>query len=34
MNEMVAFLDFSFEQAFDKREKDFLLAYKVNLDDS
>jgi len=28
--EMIQFLDFSFERAFDKREKNFMLAYKVN----
>lgn len=27
--EMIQFLDFSFEKAFDKKEKEFMLAYKV-----
>jgi len=27
--EMISFLDFSFEQAFGKKEKEFMLAYKV-----
>ena len=27
--EMIQFLDFSFERAFDRKEKDFLLAYRV-----
>ena len=27
--EMIYFLDFSFEQAFDRKDKDFMLAYKV-----
>ena len=29
MDLLLSFLDFSFEQAFDKKEKQFMLAYKV-----
>eukprot|EP00347_Sterkiella_histriomuscorum_P019926 403339774 len=30
--EMIQFLDFSFEKAFDRKEKDFMLAYKAHID--
>lgn len=26
---MIAYMDFSFEKAFEKREKDFMVAYRV-----
>lgn len=26
---MIKYMDFSFEKAFDKKEKDFMLAYRV-----
>lgn len=29
-SEMIQFLDFTFERAFDSKEKEFMLAYKVN----
>jgi hypothetical protein len=28
---MIAYMDFSFEKAFEKREKDFMVAYRVNI---
>ena len=31
---MIKFMDFSFEKAFDKKEKDFMLAYRVNITES
>jgi hypothetical protein len=30
-DEMIRFMDTSFEKAFDKKEKDFMLAYRVIL---
>lgn len=29
-DDMIKFMDFSFEKAFDKKEKDFMLAYRVS----
>jgi len=29
---MIKYMDFSFEKAFDKKEKDFMLAYRVYRD--
>ena len=30
-DEMIKFMDTSFEKAFDKKEKDFMLAYRVSI---
>lgn len=30
-DEMIKFMDTSFEKAFDKKEKDFMLAYRVSM---